>query len=246
MLTCIKYARFRFVYMESPVTVLLISKNEQKTIGVNMKTTTPSMRRTGASLLLAAATSLAVSMAAADGIDDLLQNCANCHGQDGVSREPTIPTIAGLSEFYLNDNMLVYQEQGRPCVESEYLDGPDKGSKTDMCRIAQNLSEMQIEALAKHYAGKPFVRAKQAFDPDKAARGRKIHDANCEKCHAEGGSSAEDDAGVLAGQWTPYLRQTFEFYASGERAMPKKMKPKMKKLDADSTEALLHYYANQQ
>lgn len=203
-----------------------------------------SSSRTPVALALVAA--MAATNATADGIAELADKCNNCHGKDGVSTEPEVPTIAGLSEFFMSDNMLVYQEQGRPCVEAEYLAGPDKGSKTDMCKIAKDLSEKDIEALAKHYAGKPFVRAKQEFDPDQAARGQKIHDTNCEKCHAEGGSSAEDDAGILAGQWTPYLRKTFEAYASGDRDMPKKMKPKMEKLDADSTEALLHYYASQQ
>jgi sulfide dehydrogenase cytochrome subunit len=74
----------------------------------------------------------------------------------------------------------------------------------------------------------------------------KIHDRQCEKCHEDGGASAADDAGILAGQWTPYLRQVFEHYSAGERDMPKKMEPKYEKLDAAELEALLHYYASLQ
>jgi sulfide dehydrogenase cytochrome subunit len=140
------------------------------------------------------------------------------------------------------DSMAIYKDKDRPCVEAEYPDGPEKGSKTDMCQVASELSDEQIEALAGHYSAREFVRAKQEFDADKAAAGKKIHDTNCEKCHEDGGASAEDDAGILAGQWAPYLEQTFQHYDAGERAMPKKMKPKFEKLDAADKEALLHYY----
>jgi sulfide dehydrogenase cytochrome subunit len=149
-----------------------------------------------------------------------------------------------MSDFFISDNMAVYRDKARPCPEVEYVDGPDKGSKTDMCKVAADLSDDDIEALAKYFSGKPFVRAKQEFDSAKAEIGQKIHDRHCEKCHADGGSSAEDDAGILAGQWTPYLKQAFEEYSSGEREMPKKMKPKFEKLDADEKEALLQYYAS--
>jgi len=144
------------------------------------------------------------------------------------------------------DTMAIYKDKARPCVEAEYLDGPEKGSKTDMCKEAAELSDDDIEALAKYYSSKPFVRAKQEFDAAKAELGQKVHERNCEKCHADGGSSKEDDAGVLAGQWMPYLEQAFEAFSSGDREMPKKMKPKYEKLEAAEIDALIHYYGSQQ
>ena len=181
---------------------------------------------------------------AATGAEKLAEECAHCHGKDGASTEPTVPTIGGVSAFFLIDTMAIYKDEARPCVEAEYLDGPDKGSKTDMCKIAAELSDDDIEALGDFYAGKPFVRAQQDFDAAKAEEGAKVHDRQCEKCHADGGASAEDDAGILAGQWTPYLQQVFDHYDAGEREMPKKMVPKYEKLDAAEKEALLHYYAS--
>ena len=184
--------------------------------------------------------------AAAADLDKMVEGCAHCHGKDGASTDSKVPIIGGISEQYIIDSMAIYKDRDRPCIEAEYLDGPDKGNKTDMCKIVDELSEGDIEALAKFYAGKTFVRAKQEFDPAKAAAGQKLHDTNCEKCHADGGSSPEDDAGVLAGQWMPYLEQTFESYASGERIMPKKMKPKMEKLSDEDKENLIHYYGSLQ
>ena len=179
-------------------------------------------------------------------IDALTENCANCHGKDGASMESSVPSIGGVSGQYMIDSLEIYKDRDRPCVEAEYLDGPDKGSKTDMCKIADELSDEDIEALAEFFADKEFVVAKQSFDPEKAARGQKIHDTNCEKCHEDGGSSVDDDAGLLAGQWMPYLEQTMKAYLAAERVMPKKMKPKMDKLTDAGLEDLLNYYGSLQ
>ena len=187
-----------------------------------------------------------INGATAADLDKLTENCTNCHGENGVSTESTVPTIAGMSELFIIDTMAIYKDRDRPCVEAEYLAGPDKGSKTDMCKIADELGDDDIEALAKFYSGKEFVRAKQDFDAAKAELGAKIHDRACEKCNEDGGSVAEDDAGLLAGQWTPYLRQVFEAYDAGKRSMPKKMKPKWEDLSAEDKENLLHYYGSLQ
>ena len=172
--------------------------------------------------------------------------CVDCHGPDGASKESDVPVIGGLSEQYLLDAMGAYRDAKRPCPPSAYRGGDTKRPKTDMCKVAAKLSDADTAAVAKHLAAEPFVRAKQPFDAAQAARGKKIHDQACEKCHSEGGTLAEDDAGILAGQWTPYLRASFEEFRSGKRPMPEKMKPKFEPLKPDEQEALLHYYASQQ
>ena len=75
-------------------------------------------------------------------------------------------------------------------------------------------------------------------------KGEKIYDKACAKCHDEGGSLPDDDAGILAGQWMPYLEQAFKEFASGERPMVKKMKPKVEKLEPADIEALVNYYGS--
>jgi len=184
-------------------------------------------------------------ISAAD-IGKLTQSCTDCHGKDGVSSESDIPIIAGFSEQYMLDSMAIYKDEERPCLETEYRAGENKGSKTDMCEIANDLSDEEVEEIAEFYASKKFVAAKQTTDPEKAARGEKIHEASCEKCHEDGGRSSEDDAGILAGQWMSYLEQSFKDYAAGDRAQAKKMKPKMEKLDGTDTENLIHYYGSLQ
>lgn len=172
--------------------------------------------------------------------------CADCHGKDGASTESDVPTIGGVSEQYLLDSMAAYREGKRPCPETAWRAGDKKRPKTDMCKIAQKISVDETAKVAKDLAGKPFVRAKQKFDAAKAAAGKKVHDAQCEKCHSEGGSVAEDEAGILAGQWMPYMKETFAQYMKGARPQPEKMKVKFNALKPEEQEALLHYYASQQ
>jgi len=174
------------------------------------------------------------------------QVCADCHGKDGASTESDVPIIGGLSETYLADSMAAYKDKKRPCPETAYRAGDKKRPKTDMCRVAVQLGAEDTAKVAKHLAAEPFVKAKQKFDAAKAATGKKVHDAACEKCHSEGGSLADDDAGMLAGQWMPYLRASLEEFATGRRPIPEKMKPKFDPLKPDERDALLHYYASQQ
>jgi sulfide dehydrogenase cytochrome subunit len=176
--------------------------------------------------------------------DNLAENCANCHGKDGVSRESDVPTIAGYSAPYLTDSLAAYKKKERPCPETKYRSGDKKETKTDMCQITRELSYGEIKELGQHFAGKTFVRASQKFDDALAQKGKVIHERSCELCHSKGGSLASDDAGILAGQWMPYLEESFKEFRSGHRPIPKMMKPKIEMLDKEAVNALLHYYAS--
>ncbi|MDH4125518.1 MAG: cytochrome c-553 [Gammaproteobacteria bacterium] len=189
---------------------------------------------------------LQIPLASAD-VGDLDENCDGCHGESGVSTEGDVPSIAGVSAFVLEEYMLEYRDRVRPCRESKYRSGDLDRPATDMCTIAEELTDEQITELAEHFAAKTYVPAQQAFDAALAAEGSKIHRRSCEKCHSDGGSLAEDEAGMLAGQWMPYLEQVFADYASGQRNMMEDtMKEKIDELDAASITALLHYYASLQ
>ncbi len=197
------------------------------------------------SLCMAALLSGAVVIdAAAADIAALKGPCEDCHGKDGASKEPKIPTIGGYSAVYITDSLAIYGEKTRPCEDVKYPAGEHKGETTNMCDVAEKLSDEDAELVADYFAGKPFVRAKQAFDADLAKRGKGIHELDCSKCHEDGGSSPDDDAGILAGQWMPYLEEQFEEYKSGKRPMPKKMTPKIDKLSEDDIKALINYYGS--
>lgn len=185
-----------------------------------------------------------IGSAGAADVNTVLEECASCHGKDGASTESDVPIIGGYSATYLTDSLASYKDKARPCPKLKYRSGPHKGQETDMCTVAGKLADPDIKALADYLAAKPFVRAKQTVDAAKAAHGKQIQEAQCEKCHDKGGSSADDDAGILAGQWMPYLRNSFEEFSSGKRPMPKKMKPKFEKMTADDIDAMVNYFGS--
>lgn len=177
-------------------------------------------------------------------IAKLIAPCEDCHGKDGASKESNIPIIGGFSALYATDSMIAYKNNERPCEDVKYPAGAHKGKTDNMCKSVENLSEDDMNLIAMHYADKPFVRAVQTFDADLAAHGKSLHALHCKKCHEDGGSSPDDDAGILAGQWMPYLQEQMDQYASGKRPIPEKMKPKTEKLNEDDIRALINYYGS--
>jgi len=165
----------------------------------------------------------------------LSNTCAGCHGTNGSSVGPASPTIAGISPEYFVETMQAYKKGTRPA--------------TIMTRIAKGYTDEEIRLMAGYFSKQKFVRYEQVFDAEQAKTGKKLHKEYCEKCHEEAGRSSEDDAGILAGQWAPYLRFTMDDFNSGNREMEKKMKKKMellKKSEGDKgVEALIHFYASQ-
>ncbi len=164
----------------------------------------------------------------------LSNTCAGCHGTDGVSSGPSIPTIAGLAPSYFTEIMEAYKLGDVP--------------STIMGRIASGYSDEEIEAMAEYYGKQKYVAATQESDAEKAKLGAELHDKHCEKCHTESGTVQDDEAGFLKGQWKSYLAAQFMDFQSGDREAPKKMAKALKKV-ADKhgdagIEALLEYYSS--
>lgn len=189
---------------------------------------------------------LFASTAAVADLGATVENCDGCHGTDGVSQWTDVPTIAGVPEFVHSDALYLFRDGDRPCSESEYKQGDTSRAATTMCDVVADFSDDAIDEIAAHYAGLPYVAMKQEFDADLAAAGKAVHDEQCDRCHSEGGSNPEDEAGILSGQPMGYLTSTFAEYAAGEREQPKKMEEKMSALSDDDVKALVHYYASQQ
>jgi len=173
------------------------------------------------------------------GVDEMAKECDNCHGKDGVSEHGEVPVIAGMSGPYLKDMMVAYQSGDRPGIKYK----PKDGDETDMNALAKKLSEAEIGEISAYYAGKKFQAQKQAVDADLAKKGAKIFDKACEKCHSEGGTLADDDAGILAGQWKPYMEEQFKLFDEKKRTMTKKMAKKYEELSADDKKAVIEFLA---
>jgi sulfide dehydrogenase cytochrome subunit len=162
----------------------------------------------------------------------LADTCAGCHGTDGASTGPATPSLAGNSEIYTVDTMNAFKSGERP--------------STVMGRIAKGYSEEEFKLMGSYFAKQPIVKTSQTLDAAKVAAGEKLFGKNCEKCHDEYGGLADDDSGILASQWLPYLQYSMVDFKAGSREMAKKMKKKVDKLSDDELEALLQFFASQQ
>ena len=162
----------------------------------------------------------------------LADTCAGCHGTDGASTGPAIPSLAGMSEIYLVDSMKAYKSGER--------------ASTVMGRIAKGYSDEEFQLMASVFAKQPVAVTSQQTDAAKVEAGSKLYAKNCEKCHDEKGALADDDAGILYSQWLPYLQYSMEDFKAGSREMPKKMKKKVDKLSDAEIDALLTFFASQQ
>ena len=181
----------------------------------------------GAGLLLGSA-----HLSAAPTATMLADTCAGCHGTDGASTGPATPSIAGNSEIYMVDTMKAFKSGER--------------TSTVMGRIAKGYSDEEFKLMASVFAKQPNAITSQKLDVAMVKAGAELFGKNCEKCHDKKGGLADDDSGILASQWLPYLQYSMEDFRGGSREMAKKMKKKVDKLNDDELEALLQFFASQQ
>jgi len=189
---------------------------------------------------------LLTTFSQAASIDDTITMCNDCHGKNGVSSNSDIPTIAGFSETTMTDMLTAYIEKTRIARNSKFRHGDTARAETNMTIIAKKLNASDIEALSTYYAEQKHMPAQQKFDAALAQSGKKLHESRCVKCHEEGGSSPDDDASILAGQWMPFLEEAFKDYRSGKRQTEEGMQKKVNELSDEQIKSLVHYYASQQ
>lgn len=165
----------------------------------------------------------------------LVNNCAACHGTDGYSSGPGTPSIAGLSKSYLVRTMKAYRSGER--------------ASSVMSRIAKGYTDTQIERMADYLANLPYKANKQTTDAALVARGKAVHESNCQFCHAGIGNDAGFTKTLLDGQWSTYLHATLEDYYAGRSSnIPTEMANQLKGIKTTFGEdvllALAQYYAS--
>jgi cytochrome c553 len=94
-----------------------------------------------AATLLAAAASTAGTPAAAEPRGSVIEECAACHGLDGIARDTEVPHLAGQNERYLFNQMMAFRSGKRAHKEMRYM--------------ARHMSVQEIAALAAYYAALP-------------------------------------------------------------------------------------------
>ena len=165
----------------------------------------------------------------------LTQRCLGCHGDDGNSTHPAMPSLAGQNATYLIKAMKKYRAGNR-------------GNKM-MTDVAKGLSDNDIEGNAAYFATRTPVKTRQTssanalpiFDP--VGDGKKLA-ASCNGCHGNKGNNPNKGTPRLAGLSTNYLNDAISSYRDKKRNHPM-MQMLAGFLSETDIEKLSLYYANQ-
>jgi cytochrome c553 len=126
-----------------------------------------------------------------DAVAERVKVCAGCHGADGNSPTPGVPSIAGQPRVFL-ENMLVLMREGL------------RGSGV-MQNMIRGVTDKEIVALARHFSALPARAAAGETDAALAKRGRQLTDKlRCRVCHLKD-LSGQQQVPRLAGQREDYL-----------------------------------------
>jgi cytochrome c553 len=147
-----------------------------------------SLRPALASLLLVCATAATAQTTI---FEERKPACLQCHGENGVSPTPEVPSLGGLPEFYALLQLVAFRE-GNRTVEI-------------MNEMTKGMTDDDLRAAAAFVAQQPRPPApKEAGDPARMARGRELANQNrCGFCHG---------AEFLGGEQMPPLRNQREDY----------------------------------
>ena len=131
----------------------------------------------------------------------LAAGCAKCHGEDGNSKTPGTPSLAGQQPHYL---VTAIQEYHRG----------DRGTAA-MKAILRDASRLDLESLALYYASRtPAQRPAPSFGDPAAGEPRT---AMCGGCHGPRGVSSDAATPSLAGQDPRYLMKSIKAYRTSRQ-----------------------------
>jgi len=126
--------------------------------------------------------------------------CAQCHGEDGNSRTPEVPNVAGQNPTYLLEQV------------DKFADGRRKNFV--MQSLTRDFSMEDKVNIAVYYASMP-VKPLSA-DPILAREGARIYGAVCQMCHGDDGRG-EIGYARLAGQQPQYVVDTLKRFRTNAR-----------------------------
>lgn len=160
-------------------------------------------------LLLAAIVSLPAqrSRAAADiaAGQEKAKVCAACHGENGVSSMPGIPSLAGQQDQFIQWQLVFFRSGRRP--------------NPAMAPIVADLSDADIRNLGAYFHGLPYNTkvADGAPNADLIAKGKTVASQHrCASCHLDN-YRGDRAAAAIADQREDYLVKALTDYRSATR-----------------------------
>jgi cytochrome c553 len=131
------------------------------------------------------------------------QVCVACHGPEGNSTNPAIPSLAGQPAQFIATQLLMFREGNR--------------KDPQMSPFAANLSNSDINQLAANFAAQRLTSAPRQVDPGVAKAGQRLAEQyNCVQCHGAT-LAGQQHIPRLAGQQREYLKTQLRGFKAGTR-----------------------------
>jgi cytochrome c553 len=166
----------------------------------------------------------------AQGIEEKMQICSGCHGENGKPVDKTIPNIWGQQAGYLYIQLRDFKRGDR---KSEIMQP-----------IASPLERNDMLAIAEYFSRKPWPDLGQPRAPKDVAQRAQTASGSigCTGCHLE---QFQGDSTVprLAGQGRDYLAQTMNDFRTRVRGNNPGMSDLMIATAPDDLAALAQYLA---
>ncbi len=74
-------------------------------------------------------------------LQDVIAQCAACHGAEGIAKDVEIPNLAGQHDRYLVEQLKNFRTGKRPHKEMRYM--------------SRHITDEELEALAQYYSNLP-------------------------------------------------------------------------------------------
>ncbi len=182
--------------------------------------------------LAAAALYAACAFAQSTPLVERIAICGTCHGEDGNSRMANIPSLAGQPEFFLL-NQLVLMREGVRRIDV-------------MTPFVKDLSDNDLEALAKHFAALAPKASDEAVDPTLVGRGVELAATmHCGSCHLPT-LAGQNQMPRLAKQRIDYLIHSMRSFRDNTRSGADTLMSNVVAGASDADLAALAHYAASQ
>jgi cytochrome c553 len=156
--------------------------------------------------------------------------CVACHGPDGNSTNPAVPSIAGHPAQSISTQLYQFREGNR--------------KDPQMSPMAANLSNADMNDLAAYFAAQKMAPPKHRTAPANAAGGAELaRKMNCTQCHGPALLGLQHIPRI-AGQQPDYLLAQLKGFKAGTRAdMDGNMTSAARQLSDKDIEVLVDYIA---
>src|SRR5262245_7864786 len=137
-------------------------------------------------------------------LNERIEQCDSCHGEGGNSRGERVPSLAGQPKFFILNQLFLMREGVRK-IEV-------------MAPFVKDLTDQDLDQLAKLYAGLAPKPSGEPIDPALAKRGAELAvTLRCVSCHLPT-LAGREQMPRLAKQRIDYMIDTLKAYRDNARA----------------------------